>query len=313
LLVYDEAGHVLGEYTSSGALVQETIWMSDTPVATIRPNGTGVTVYYVHTDHLETPRKVTLPSNNSLVWRFDPDTFGSSAPTSAFIYNLRFPGQFYLAESTLTYNYFRTYDSQMGRFIEADPIGLAGRVNPYAYVGGNPISRDDPLGLIVQFDSRNPFYDIQLGILRAAYAQIGAGSFYGNMLENTLENSPFIFQISPGPDPMYPSDPVHTNPFTKGIYVNTNCHPAVQVKGSCASGDVYTDGSPLLELEHELGHAATGVLDNGPGDMNNVNQNVNPFRADARLPVQTAYGAGPLAQPMVIPLPHSGRALVFPR
>jgi hypothetical protein len=35
--VYDEGGHLLGEYDGSGALIQETIWLGDTPVATLRP------------------------------------------------------------------------------------------------------------------------------------------------------------------------------------------------------------------------------------------------------------------------------------
>jgi hypothetical protein len=39
LLIYDEAGHLLGGYSSAGALIQETIWMDNTPVATLRPNG----------------------------------------------------------------------------------------------------------------------------------------------------------------------------------------------------------------------------------------------------------------------------------
>ena len=51
LLVYDEAGHLLGEYASSNALVQETVWMGDIPVATLQPNGrTSIATYYVHTE-----------------------------------------------------------------------------------------------------------------------------------------------------------------------------------------------------------------------------------------------------------------------
>jgi uncharacterized protein RhaS with RHS repeats len=99
--MYDEAGHILGEYTASGALIQETIWMGDTPIATLQPDPvSGVDIYYVHTDHLGTPRKGTRPSDNGLMWRWDPDTFGSVVPNTnpaglgAFSYNMRFPGQY---------------------------------------------------------------------------------------------------------------------------------------------------------------------------------------------------------------------------
>ena len=148
LLVYDEVGRLLGEYSSTGALVQETIWMGNLPVATLRPNGSSVTIYYVHPDHLGTPRKITNPTGNTLMWRWDPDTFGSVAPTGSLTYNLRFSGQYSLSESGLYYNYFRDYDPQMGRYIESDPIGLrGGSYATYSYVAGNPISRIDPLGL----------------------------------------------------------------------------------------------------------------------------------------------------------------------
>ena len=81
LSMYDEAGHLLGEYTSAGALVQETVWLGDIPVATLRPNGGGgVDVYYVHVDHLNAPRLISRPSDNAVVWRWDADPFGTSSP-----------------------------------------------------------------------------------------------------------------------------------------------------------------------------------------------------------------------------------------
>jgi uncharacterized protein RhaS with RHS repeats len=108
IFMQDEAGHLIGEYDGSGDLIEETIWLGDIPVATLQPNGSGgVNIFYVHTDHLNTPRKVSRPSDNQLEWRWDTDPFGTTGPNQnpaglgTFSYNLRFPGQYYMAETGL--------------------------------------------------------------------------------------------------------------------------------------------------------------------------------------------------------------------
>lgn len=70
------------------------------------------------------------------------------AHTSEETYNLRFPGQYYMPETGLYYNYFRDYDPQTGRYLESDPIGLyGGSYSTYSYTNNNPISNSDPSGL----------------------------------------------------------------------------------------------------------------------------------------------------------------------
>ena len=152
--MYDESGHLIGEYDGSGNLIEETVWLGDTPVATLQPSGSSISINYVQTNHLNAPTKVTRSSDNALEWRIDQDPFGTASPNQnpsglgTFIYNLRLPGQLYMAETGLNYNYFRDFDPQVGRYVESDPFGLTtGSFSTYSYVDGNPIWLVDPYGL----------------------------------------------------------------------------------------------------------------------------------------------------------------------
>ena len=83
-------------------------------------------------------------------------------------------------ENDLTGTYYyraRYFDPVLKRFISADPIGMAGGLNFYQYVGGNPVTRRDPLGLWFGAD------DI-------AFMGVGAvvgivGRFVGDLLTGT--------------------------------------------------------------------------------------------------------------------------------
>jgi RHS repeat-associated protein len=153
--VYDEAGHLLGEYTLAGARVKEYVWLNDALVAVLSDFDAG-TYQYIETDHLGTPRAVVHPGSNAIIWRWDlNDTaFGEHLPNGnpdgdalSYELNLRFPGQYFDAESGIFYNYFRDYDAAAGRYLQPDPIGLEGGISAYGYVSGNPLTRTDTLGL----------------------------------------------------------------------------------------------------------------------------------------------------------------------
>jgi RHS repeat-associated protein len=157
ILMQDEAGHLIGEYSSTGTLVEETVWLGDVPVATLQPNGSNVNIFYVHTDHLNTPRKIAQPTTGTLAWRWDADPFGTAAPNQnpaglgTFVYNLRFPGQYYMAETGLNQNVQRDYDPLTGKYVESDPLGLKSGINTYAYGYDRPTQFVDPTGLIPCF------------------------------------------------------------------------------------------------------------------------------------------------------------------
>lgn len=141
--IYDESGHMIGEYDQNGNMVQEHIYLNDRPVAVATTSG----MNYVTTDQLGTPRAVT-DATGTVEWSWTSDPFGNGQPTGSLTYNLRFPGQYYDAETGHSYNYHRDYDPPTGRYIESDPIGLDGGLNTYSYVLDRPLTYVDPLGLI---------------------------------------------------------------------------------------------------------------------------------------------------------------------
>ncbi|MBC2717972.1 MAG: RHS repeat-associated core domain-containing protein, partial [Desulfobacteraceae bacterium] len=61
--------------------------------------------------------------------------------------NLRFPGQYFDQETGLHYNMWRYYDTDMGRYLRADPIGFKGGINLFIYSFNSPIIMSDSIGL----------------------------------------------------------------------------------------------------------------------------------------------------------------------
>ena len=113
-------------------------------------------LYFIHADHLGTPRTITKATDNTKVWEWrNEDAFGNNAPdenpsganVQPFKYNLRFPGQYFDQETGTYYNYFRDYDPSIGRYVQSDPIGLRGGINTYGYGDASPLTRIDAKGL----------------------------------------------------------------------------------------------------------------------------------------------------------------------
>jgi|GEM_PF-907429 len=106
-------------------------------------------LYWFVNDHLGAP-KMIIDENQKIVWQGSGTPFGETAITvNAIENNFRFPGQYFDAESGLHYNYYRYYDPSVGRYLRADPIGLAGMdPNPFGYSRNNSINLTDSNGLL---------------------------------------------------------------------------------------------------------------------------------------------------------------------
>jgi RHS repeat-associated protein len=104
-------------------------------------------LYYAHADHLGTPQLVT-DGNQNVVWSATYQPFGTTGTVTASVtQNLRLPGQYSDLETGFYQNGFRDYMPNLGRYLESDPVGLAGGPSTYAYGGGNPVAYTDVWGL----------------------------------------------------------------------------------------------------------------------------------------------------------------------
>lgn len=176
--VYDAFGNRLSKTVGSnttlyqysgGALIAETtggtatdyIYLNGRPLAML----SGTTFTYLHDDNLGTPRVATNASQ-TVVWKASYLPFGETIATSGSVtVNLRFPGQYYDAESGFNHNGFRDYvPNTLARYLEADPSGLyentvtlSAGLNPYIYAGDDPMRTTDPWGLYTTWGSTGGF------------------------------------------------------------------------------------------------------------------------------------------------------------
>lgn len=167
VFTYEPDGRHLGSYGLTGGVTEETVFLGGTPVGMM----VGGANYYVYADHLDAPRTVTNTSNQSR-WEWDDaDPFARTLPDQnpsglgTFNWRRGFPGQFYDAEKSAWHNGFRTYHAAFGRYLQPDPIGLAGGdFSNYGYVNQMPSMATDESGLLAFIRPQNGVINIDVPI-----------------------------------------------------------------------------------------------------------------------------------------------------
>lgn len=271
--LYDQDGRLIGDYGTSAADVKgEFIWLLPevandnsfggddgvggyAPLAVASGPAASSVVSWLHGNHLGTPVLTTNASGTAVT----PGTYVA----------LGYPGQM-KTYADLYYNRYRDYDTATGRYIQADPIGLAGDLNPYAYARGNPLRFVDPGGAIVKILTSDPR---ALRALMRAYLRLNR-SKRGREITYKLESSCKIYYIKPA---------FHKAEFSGDTLL---IDPFNSLKLWTTKGYIPT---PLeVILGHELGHAF-GTKDDGASRMNNVIINENQIRQQLGYPIRTDY------------------------
>ncbi len=146
---YDFSHRLLYESDGAGQVMARYIYAGSLLVA--RVNAAGESQFY-HFDKTGNTLALT-DKKGQVVMAYAYSPFGEITAQSGQPENnpFTFVGEHGVVDdgNGLYFMQARHYDSRIGRFIQRDPIGLAGGLNLYTYALNNPVTTIDPKGMLV--------------------------------------------------------------------------------------------------------------------------------------------------------------------
>lgn len=172
-------GNVVAEYDPAGAVKSHYVHGLDL-ASQVAADGTSA--YYAF-DALGSTSELT-GAGGTILNRYAYQPFGGSLSKDEALANpFQFVGAAGVMAETggLYYMRARFYDPAAGRFLSADPVGIAGGVNLYRYAKNDPVSWSDPTGL-----APTPAQFAEFMRLSKLAAEQGLGSQAGALFQSLL-------------------------------------------------------------------------------------------------------------------------------